>query len=59
MVAEERTDCDDVNEEFKVRVRTHQKHKKRRARSARVADAGQGNIETVHAPKHIQAADTP
>jgi hypothetical protein len=43
--------------EFKVRVRTHQKQKER-AHSARVADAGQGNIETVHAPRRIQAADT-
>jgi len=29
------------------------------AHPARVAEVGQENIETVHAPKHIQAADTP
>ena len=32
---------------------------KKMARSARVAEAGQENIETVHEPKPIQATDTP
>jgi hypothetical protein len=32
---------------------------KKGAHPARVAEVGQENIETVHAPKHIQAADTP
>jgi hypothetical protein len=31
---------------------------KKRACPARVAEAGQENIETVHEPKPIQAADT-
>ena len=36
-----------------VRVRRAERHKKK-ACSARVAEAGQENIETVHEPKHIQ-----
>ena len=35
------------------------KIEKKRACPARVAEAGQGNIETVHEPKPIQAAATP
>jgi len=42
----------------KVRVR-RKKGRKKRACPARVAEAGQGNIETVHEPKPIQAAATP
>ena len=41
----------------RVRVRTL-KWRKKRACPARVAEAGQENIETVHEPKPIQAADT-
>jgi hypothetical protein len=40
-----------------VRVSGNQKHKKM-ACSARVAEAGQENIETVHEPEPIQAANT-
>ena len=42
---------------IKVRVSTNKRQKKR-ACPARVAEAGQENIETVHEPKPIQAADT-
>jgi hypothetical protein len=42
-----------------VRVRREEKRKKRMACPARVAEAGQGNIETVHEPKPIQTAGTP
>ena len=41
----------------RVRVRTL-KWRKKKACPARVAEAGQENIETVHEPKPIQAADT-
>ena len=40
----------------KVRVRNPKWQKE--ACPARVAEAGQENIETVHGPKPIQAADT-
>ena len=40
-----------------VRVRTV-KSRKKKARPARVAEAGQGNIETVHEPEPIQATGT-
>jgi hypothetical protein len=43
---------------IKVRVRTINQHKKR-ACPARVAEAGQENIETVHEPKPIQTAESP
>ena len=38
----------------KVRVRTEKSRKKKEASPARVAEAGQGNIETVHEPEPIQ-----
>ena len=41
----------------RVRV-SAKKRRKKRACPARVAEAGQENIETVHEPKPIQAADT-
>ena len=41
----------------RVRVSTKERRKKK-ACPARVAEAGQENIETVHEPKPIQAADT-
>jgi hypothetical protein len=40
-------------------LRPTKDEKKKKARPARVAKAGQGNIETVHEPKPIQTADTP
>jgi hypothetical protein len=43
----------------KVRVRAKKSRKKKGAHPARVARAGQENIETMHEPKPIQAADTP
>ena len=42
-----------------LRLGLGQRKGKKEARPARVAGAGQGNIETVHEPKPIQAADTP
>ena len=42
---------------LKVRVR-RRKGRKKRAHPARVAKVGQENIETVHEPEPIQAADT-
>ncbi len=42
----------------RVRVRTIFQPKKKEAHPARVAKVGQENIETVHKPKPIQAADT-
>jgi len=41
----------------KVRVRNPKSRKKKKACPARVAEAGQENIETVHEPKRIQATD--
>jgi hypothetical protein len=42
-------------DEIKVRVR-NSKVRKKNGPPSRVAVVGQENIETVHAPKHIQAA---
>ena len=39
-----------------IRLGLGQRKDKKEARSVRVAGAGQGNIETVHEPKPIQAA---
>jgi len=41
-----------------VRVSADKNRKKKVARPARVAEAGLGNIETVHEPKPIQAIGT-
>jgi hypothetical protein len=41
------------------RVRVSAKKRQKKACPARVAEAGQENIETVHEPKPIQAAGHP
>ncbi|KAF9008278.1 hypothetical protein BDQ17DRAFT_1323639 [Cyathus striatus] len=43
----------------KVRVRKMKSQKKKRARSARVAEAEQENIETMHRPKPMQTVKFP
>jgi hypothetical protein len=51
-------DSDWLLTNIKVRVSPINRHKKR-ACPARVAEAGQENIETVHEPKPIQTAKFP
>jgi hypothetical protein len=48
----------DPDLDTRVRVKRKQKRKKM-ACPARVAEAGQENIETMHEPKPIQATDIP
>ena len=50
----------EIKHVHKVRVRNPKSRKKKKksgACPARVAEAGQENIETVHEPKRIQATD--